>query len=419
MEYGNYVGPYRSKKASVYFKGKRTQHVINTHTSTSRKPGETLIVQIPRGFKDELIVPGSVMISFDMEVSPDTLYLVNNLAASIISQYTVKIGTETIYDLNYAYLYNAYKDMWLSKDTRKNSIFKGIQSTSLRNRRTNLTSDVTLDVDDEVARDIFKNRYIIPLDFDVISNHMPLSEHLQIIFELKINTKEYVLNYLPEKHSSADFIMNNICLEFETVKDENLLREITRGLTGGVSYLFDHVHHYKKYELKKKDDLINVDISGISRRSLKGILLIFEDDFEHGQRNADRFVNPRIKKIELTIDGNSNALYNKGYKEENQWSEICRHFMPEDSKQSDNTYINLKSYYGNDKFALWIDLLSTQDSQLHGTGKIQTSDKNDVTLAIQKKREGNDENARYFMHAYIVSDARINIENKELKSFDL
>ena len=27
-------------------------------------------------------------------------------------------------------------------------------------------------------------------------------------------------------------------------------------------------------------------------------------------------------------------------------------------------------------------------------------DKNDITLAIQKKREGNDENARYFMHAY-------------------
>ena len=72
-----------------------------------------------------------------------------------------------------------------------------------------------------------------------------------------------------------------------------------------------------------------------------------------------------------------------------------------------------------DKFALWIDLRSTQDIQLHGTGKSQMSDKNDITLAIQKKREGNNENARYFMHAYIVTDARINIENKKLKTFDL
>ena len=70
-------------------------------------------------------------------------------------------------------------------------------------------------------------------------------------------------------------------------------------------------------------------------------------------------------EIKLTIDGNSNALYNKGYKEDNQLSEICRHFMHEDSKHSENTYIDLKSYYGNNKFALWIDLRSTQDNQLH------------------------------------------------------
>jgi len=32
------------------------------------------------------------------------------------------------------------------------------------------------------------------------------------------------------------------------------------------------------------------------------------------------------------------------------------------TQQSENTYIDLKSYYGNDKFALWIDLRSTQDN---------------------------------------------------------
>jgi len=89
--------------------------------------------------------------------------------------------------------------MWLSKDTRKNSFFKGIQSLHVRKKRTNLTTDETLNADDELVRDIFRNRYIIPLNFDVISNHMPLSSHLQIIFELKINETEYVLNYWTEK----------------------------------------------------------------------------------------------------------------------------------------------------------------------------------------------------------------------------
>ena len=65
-------------------------------------------------------------------------------------------------------------------------------------------------------------------------------------------------------------------------------------------------------------------------------------------------------------------------------------------KTQNRARIHISICYGNDKFALWIDLGSTQDNQLHGTGKIQMSDKNDITLAIQKKREGNDENARYF-----------------------
>jgi len=52
------------------------------------------------------------------------------------------------------------------------------------------------------------------------------------------------------------------------------------------------------------------------------------------------------------------------------------------------------------------------------TGKIQKSE-NNIILAMEKKKEGDDEKAKYFMHAYIVSDARIITENKELKSSDL
>jgi len=92
--------------------------------------------------------------------------------------------------------------------------------------------------------------------------------------------------------------------------------------------------------------------------------------------------------------------------------------MSADSKQSENTYIDLKSYYGGNKFAIWIDLRSTQDNQLYGTGKIHKSEKN-IILAMEKEKEGDVEKAKYFMHAFIVSDARIIIENKELKSFDL
>ena len=420
MERGSYVSPYRSKKMSVYFKGERTRHVI-THNPSTAKPGEILHVEVPR-LEKELIVPGTLALSFDMVISPDqdadgnalSTFLVNNLAASIVSRYVVKIGSEIIFDLNYSYLYNAYKDMWLTNSTRENAVFRGIQNLHLRKTRTGLTTDVTHESEDQVINDIFKNRYSIPLDFEVISQHMPLSSGLHVVFELTINAKEYVLNYETKDSTSADFNMSNLRLEYETIEDESLQRQVNDALTSGVSYLFDHIHHYKRELVQKDDDRIFVEVGGIDRKSMKGILLIFEDDFDSGRRNSDRFPNPRIENINLTIDSLPNKLYTCGYKEENQWEEICRHFMQEDFKQSQDTHINLKSYYGGNKFAVWTDLRSTEDNLLHGSGKVQKA-ANKIMLEMKKKKQGE---GRYYMHVFIVSDARIVLENKKLR-FDL
>jgi len=89
-------------------------------------PKRTLCIKVPR-VEDALIVPGTIALSFDVEIilpkndSETALHVfpVNNLASSIIFRYTVKIGTQTVFDLDKAYLYNAYKDMWLSKKSKK------------------------------------------------------------------------------------------------------------------------------------------------------------------------------------------------------------------------------------------------------------------------------------------------------------
>jgi len=419
MERGNYISPYRSKKNSVYFKGERTRHVI-THNPASVKPGEILSVEIPR-LENALIVPGTLDLTFDM-VLKATLdedgnalptFPVNNLAANIVSRYVVKIGSEIIYDLNYSYIYNTYRDLWLSNECRDNSISRGIQNLNFRRTRTNLTTDMQLHQEDEVLRNIFKNRYILPLDFELLSDHMPLSSGMHVVFELTINKKENVLNYI-ENNTDADFTMENIRLEYETIEDELLRREIDSALTSGTSYLFDHVHHYKRDIVQKDFDRIFAEIGGIERKSLKGILMIFEDDFPVGRRNSENFPNPGIENVNLTIDSLPNKLFSCGYKAENQWNEICRHFMAEDYKPNQNTYICLKSYY-NDHFAVWIDLRCTEDNVLHGTGKIQKA-ANKIMSEMKKRRESS---GRYFMHIFIVSDARVIIKDNKLFSFDL
>ena len=116
MERGKYLAPFRSKKTRVKFQGETTYYVTN-FTPPTAKPGDTLYVDFPR-IKDELVVPGSFALTFNFEVILDpaepenevNTYPVNNLAANIISDISIKIGSQPIFELDCAYLYNTYKD---------------------------------------------------------------------------------------------------------------------------------------------------------------------------------------------------------------------------------------------------------------------------------------------------------------------
>ena len=144
MERGKYLAPYRCLKTSVKFKGEKTKH-RTTFSPPTAKPGDTLYINFP-SVKDELIIPNTFSLSFDLEIvldpsEPGTevkTYPVNNLAANIFCDFKVKIGSEYIYELNNAYLYNTYKDLWLTKYERKNRVINGLQDVNLRKLQSDL-----------------------------------------------------------------------------------------------------------------------------------------------------------------------------------------------------------------------------------------------------------------------------------------
>jgi len=322
METESYVNPYRLKKTSVYFKEKREKQVINLNNKESFYPKRTLCIKVPR-VEDALIVPGTIALSFDMKIilpendSKTALHVfpVNNLAASIIFRYIVNVGTQTVFDLDKAYLYIVYKDMWLSKKSRKNAVFKGIQNISLRKRRVKrfnpdgkeiddtITSGFVVNVDEKILIDVYKNRYIIPLDFKAILNYMPLLSDLEVNFKLTISEIKYVLNY-PDAAKRPSFRIKKLKLEYETVRDKQLQQEISNALTAGVQFFFDRVYYYDRvFNVKKEDKEFSATISDVARKSSKGLLLIFEDDFEKRRRNLDRFINQRIKETKICMGG--------------------------------------------------------------------------------------------------------------------
>jgi hypothetical protein len=118
--------------------------------------------------------------------------------------------------------------------------------------------------------------------------------------------------------------------------------------------------------------------------------------------------------VKYTIDDKPNKHYSSGLKEANQWPEICKHFILEEFKQSQELYIDLETYYTANKFAFWTDLRSTEDCKLHGTGKVQQS-QNVIKMEITKTVLTS---GKFIMHIFVVADARIIIKDKKLASFD-
>ena len=110
-----------------------------------------------------------------------------------------------------------------------------------------------------------------------------------------------MLNY-PEAAKGLSFKIKELKLKYENVRDKRLQQETSNALTASVQFFFDHVHYYDQvFNVKKKDKEFSATISNVAKKSLKGLLLISEHDFEEGRRNSDRFINPRIKQMKICM----------------------------------------------------------------------------------------------------------------------
>jgi hypothetical protein len=86
----------------------------------------------------------------------------------------VKIGSEIIFELDYAYLYNTYKDLWLTETARKKLAFSGIQDDNSRKTRADLKSTIATTLHNQMLKNMYGKRYIIPINFEMITDHMPI-----------------------------------------------------------------------------------------------------------------------------------------------------------------------------------------------------------------------------------------------------
>ena len=96
---------------------------------------------------------------------------------------------------------------------------------------------------------------------------------------------------------------------------------------GRLAILYDRVLRHRKISRDKSDTLWNINLNALAR-SMKGILLLFEDVAAQQPfaRNTEAFYNPKITKVEVTIEGIPKQLFSQGMRAYQQWDEARKFF---------------------------------------------------------------------------------------------
>jgi hypothetical protein len=235
-------------------------------------------------------------------------------------------------------------------------------------------------------------------------------------YELTFNDHSRVV--VATDDTTASYAIDGISLEFEVVTSEELSRHVRAMYNSRTSILFDRVLRHRKIVFNKQDPLWNINLN-VPMRSCKGILLLFEDVAAQAAyaRDIESFYNPKITKVEVTIEGMPNQLYSQGMRALDQWGEALRYFGGGNKRSADE--VSLRAHkdlqladvslpeYLTTKYGLWLDLRSTDDPTLHGSGRKIENASEGVTLQLTKTVETA---GALNIYLYVIMDAQLNLE---------
>jgi len=392
-----------------------------TFGRSEASPGETLTVHVPKLNENEVLVPGSLCLRFDIELASAANggevnnYLVQNVSRALVSKMVVNFAGTTLQDRSGYDLFKIYEDLFLSQEQRDDMILEGIQSIDLCKIRSNAGDKKTSGVDAEnKLNENFGTKYIIQLDHEILTDHgvfFPQALYNNLVFELTLAEAAHVL--IGSKPTKLKYKLTNIQLGYEMIRSEQLAQEAASVYTSRKEFLYDHVQLSETIPLKRDTDTrLNIKVNS-QRKSLKAILVLFTEPYTAGTRDSEKYVFPDLKKVKVTINSSPSMLYNEGIDTMDLWREARRFFVCEKNKTE---HMNLKLFLAGDRFGLLVDLRSMVECSMHGGGTCLVNSTDGVQLELKRKASGSGTiNCQVFM----ISDAQFNIIGNQLESVQL
>ena len=143
---------------------------------------QDLLVTFPNLGNDDIIIPGMANLSFNIELTSTAdlnRTLVSNISRAIIKRLAVKFEGNEILSIDNFEVFACYRDLWKIKSEKKNAIQQSIISTdgdltlNCMKLRINAGDNSTTPAKDNAIAEAYGNKFIIPLDFEMLDSAMP------------------------------------------------------------------------------------------------------------------------------------------------------------------------------------------------------------------------------------------------------
>ena len=163
-------------------------------------------------------------------------------------------------------------------------------------------ADKASNTQNNAIADTYGNKFIIPLDFEILDSSAPYYQvglRNRLCYEITFNDYNRVIKSAVAS-PDAKYEISNISLEYEIVTQPTLARSIKTEYDEMV-LLYDRILRHRQIPVNKSDTTWNWSFN-MPCKSLKGILVLFEGEQPYTQ-DTSKFYNPKIQKKVSVIVG--------------------------------------------------------------------------------------------------------------------
>ena len=227
----------------------------------------------------------------------------SNIGRAIIKKLAVKFEGNEIMSIDDFDVFACYQDLWKTKSEKRNAIRQGIISTDgcMENcikLRINAGNKDATSVQDKAIADAYGNKFVIPLDFEMLDSAAPYYQaglRNRLCYELTFNDYNRVTKsgVSSPKVPDAKYKITDISLEYEIITQPDLVRSI-RSEYQHMALLFNKIFRHRKIIVNKSDMVWNWAFN-TPCKSLKGVLVLFEEE-SHTHKTRASFTIPKYKK---------------------------------------------------------------------------------------------------------------------------